>query len=127
MNEQNELLDTPLTGPFIGEDSNKREYLYQNKIDYFVNFILVASAIILVLAAMVWNQMLVLVFLWHLLLGGYQLLSALVGALRGNYQKVYYLAAPIMYVLLLFMSVVFGSQYSPDGQYQMYLWTFRFP
>ena len=44
--------------------------------------------------------------LWNLVVGGYQLLSALVGAIRGNRLKLYYFVAAVAYLIVLFTALM---------------------
>jgi hypothetical protein len=101
MNEQQEILDTPLDG-LAAMAANNRKFASRNRIDFGINVFMVAIATLLGLTVLAAPDMVILALLWHLMLGGYQLLSASIGAIRGNVQKAYYLCFAIVYPILLF-------------------------
>ena len=73
------------------------------KIDYGINvFLLAVAAVGVILTLFDQGSGLFLLLVGNLVIGGYQLLSALIGGIRGNRKKLYYLAAAITYLLLLY-------------------------
>jgi len=78
------------------------KFTRRNNLDFGINAFLVTISLLLGIIVLPAQDMMIFALLWHLLLGGYQLLSASVGAIRGNVQKAYYLCFAIGYPMLLF-------------------------
>ena len=101
MNDTKNILDAPLTA--FTTPGLEPDYTAASTLDYSVNiFLLVISGLAGTSALVDIGYGVFLVMTWNLVLGGYQLLSALVGAIRGNRKKAYYLAGAIAYLILIF-------------------------
>ncbi len=110
MNDPRDILDAPVTTN-MGNDLAP-DYTAASSLDYSVNVFLLVIAGLAGTSALVDNSYgFFLMLMWNLVLGGYQLLSALIGAIRGNYKKGYYLAGAIAYLFLLFA----GTNYLDFG------------
>ena len=99
MTPEKEILDTSLEG--IAHKSDNHDLM--NRLDYGFNLFLLAIACLLGLASLIENDLLIYLGLWNLGLGLYQLISAIVGSLRGNAHKRRYLIVAITYLILLWL------------------------
>ena len=102
MTERQDILDDPGGSPELGANP---AYDAVNTIDFGINVFLLSIAALIGLGGLVERGIIIYLLLWNLVLGGYQLLSALVGALRGNRKKLYYLVAAIAYLFILYATV----------------------
>lgn len=119
MNKEENILDAPMatqqkvyTGP---------DYSVSNSLDFIFNAFLLGVAGLIAISILVESGAFVYLMLWNLVLGAYQLLSALVGALRGNRKKLYYLVAALGYLVLLY---TIGTEFDAGltGDNEMYFW-----
>ncbi|MEL6971809.1 MAG: hypothetical protein AAFZ63_23255 [Bacteroidota bacterium] len=112
MNESRNILDAPVTTDT--GNNLQPDYTAASSLDYSVNvFLLVISGLAGASALVDSSSSFFIMMMWNLVLGGYQLLSAFIGAIRGNHKKGYYLAGAIAYLLLLFTgttAIDFGLQ-----------------
>lgn len=103
MNNQKEILDAPLR-------QARREHLNAgpdptsaSSWDYGINqFLLIVAGLIGLGIFYDSGGAIFILLLWNLVLGIYQLISAMVGAIRGNRMKLYYLAGAIAYLFVVF-------------------------
>lgn len=118
MNEQKEILDAPLRAPQTSLNAGP-DYSAASALDYHLNqFLLIVAGLIALGAFFEPGGALFILLLWNLVVGGYQLLSALVGAIRGNRKKLYYLVAAIAYLVVLF-SIITVFDPNINGQNEM--------
>lgn len=109
MTNDKNILDAPLTAPQQSQ-KNESDYTAANSLDFGVNVFLMGMAGLFAAGILIHRGAFLYLLLWNLILGSYQLLSALVGAVRGNRKKLYYLVAAIAYLLMFFSLVtVFDS------------------
>ncbi|MEL6657790.1 MAG: hypothetical protein AAFP77_15480 [Bacteroidota bacterium] len=117
MNESRNILDAPVTTN-TGTDLQP-DYTAASSLDYSINvFLLVISGLACASALVDSSSGFFIMMMWNLVLGGYQLLSAFVGAIRGNYKKGYYLAGAIAYLLLLFAGTT-STNFGLNGDQEM--------
>jgi len=108
---QDTILDTaPDENPV---DKNNNIHLI-NTLDYGINFFLVVVAAILGLSAIFEASTLFILAFCNFFLGVYQLISAIVGSLRGNEHKRNYLITAIVYLMLLWLGIATLEGYVPS-------------
>ena len=121
MNDNKNILDAPLTTPRQAQH-NGPDYTAASSLDYAVNVFLLLIVGLFATGALFERGAFMYLLLWNLVLGAYQLLSALVGAVRGNRKKLYYLVAAIAYLFFLYsMATVFSSGIS--GTNELVFWS----
>mgnify|MGYP000131930805 CR=1 FL=1 len=122
MNEQRELLDAPLRVPERQLNAGP-DYSAASSLDFHINqFLLIVAGLIALGAFFEPGGAMFILLLWNLVVGGYQLLSALIGAIRGNRLKLYYFVAAIAYLIVL-CTVVTVFDPHINGQNEMVLAT----
>jgi hypothetical protein len=109
---QDEILDTTTDGDDPGKVNNLQLI---NQLDYGINFFLLIVTSLLGLIAIFEISTLFLLALCNFVLGVYQLISAIVGSLRGNELKRNYLIMAITYLILLWLAgAIFDSLLAGD-------------
>lgn len=98
------------------------DYQTHNNVDYGINLFLVISAWLLLSTALVEYTMLILAGLLQLLLGFYQLISALTGAFRKNIKKRNYFWGAIAYLLFL-LALSFIKENTLRADWEQIYWT----
>jgi uncharacterized membrane-anchored protein len=107
---QDKILDTAADENQLTRDNN---LLLLNNLDFGINALLVIVAVILGLTSCFDSSVLFLVALCNFVLGVYQLVSAIVGSLRGNNQKRNYLIIASVYLIILWLGSVSSSSFIP--------------
>lgn len=92
-------LDKELT-EFTAYSRNKVLRARLNNVDFWINAIMTTIAVLLLLPTLHERDFVILLLMWYLFLGAYQMISAAVGAIRGDVHKAWYFFAGI--------AVVFG-------------------
>lgn len=102
MNTSKDVLDAPLTET-IGSINSKSHHTPMGmlKLDFGVNVVLLFLFVLGGLAAIFDTGMIMLMMICAFFLGCYQLLSGLIGSLRGNREKLIYFVAAIAYLAIL--------------------------
>jgi len=86
-----------------------------NGLDYGFNLFGLIVALLVGFAALFEPYLLVLLALWNFFLGVYQLISAIVGSMRGNKDKQTYLFFAILYLIVLWAGYLFiGDSFGGD-------------
>ncbi|WP_367391921.1 hypothetical protein [Lewinella sp. LCG006] len=117
MDANEDLLDTPLeeTGTLI-----KRSPRYTSmgilKLDFGISALLIVLSLLAGIVALFDTGIIMLVMIIGFFLGSYQLLSALIGGIRGNRKKLVYLAAALGY-LFVFYGLFAILEYSLDSTF----------
>lgn len=103
MDTNEDLLDTPLeeTGPLINR-SPRYTSMGILKLDFGISALLIVLSLLAGIVALFDTGIIMLVMIIGFFLGCYQLLSALIGGIRGNRKKLVYLAAALGYLFVFY-------------------------
>lgn len=109
MNINEDILDTPLDEGIGNTSGGPRHTPIRTlKLDLGVSVVLLVLSLISGLAAIFDVGLIIITMICIFFLGCYQLLSALVGGIRGNRKKLIYLAVALSYLFIFFV-VLFGG------------------
>jgi hypothetical protein len=103
MDTNEDLLDTPLEeGISKANGGATHTSIRMLKLDLGVSAVLVVLSLLGGLSAIFDTGLIIIVMICVFFLGCYQLLSALIGGIRGNRKKLIYLAVALLYLLVFF-------------------------
>ena len=102
MNTSKDVLDAPLA-EIINPTNGKSHHtpIVLLKLDFGISAVLLVLFILAGLAAIYDREMIMLMMICAFFLGCYQLLSGLIGSIRGNRKKLIYFVAAIAYLAIL--------------------------
>lgn len=103
MDTNEDLLDTPLEDG-IGNTKDRPRYtpIRMLKLDFGISAVLIVLSLLAGIAALFDGGIILVVMILGFFLGSYQLLSALIGGIRGNRKKLIYLAVALGYLFAFY-------------------------
>lgn len=103
MDTNEDLLDTPLEA---GTSNTNGSYRYTSetmlKLDFGISAVLIVLSLLAGISALFDAGMIMVVMIGGFFLGSYQLLSALIGGIRGNRKKLVYVVVAVGYLFAFY-------------------------